>query len=122
MHTRGRTESHCHLLRWALLSLIFAGCVLISGPSVAQNDSAPKRKIVNRTAAAYPPLARTMALSGAVRIEAVVSPDGSVKAVDIKGGHPVLAQAAANTVRQWKWEAAARESHELIEIRFTPPE
>jgi outer membrane biosynthesis protein TonB len=51
-----------------------------------------------------------MALEGIVKVDAVVEPDGSVKTVDIKGGHPVLAQAAANAVRRWKWEATNHES------------
>jgi len=59
-----------------------------------------------------------MAIQGVVRIEAVVSPDGSVKAVVIKGGHPLLAQAAANAVRQWRWERASHETHEPVEVKF----
>jgi outer membrane biosynthesis protein TonB len=61
-----------------------------------------------------------MALTGVVKVDALVATDGTVKTVDIKGGHPVLAQAAANTVRQWKWEPAPHESHELVEVRFAP--
>ena len=61
-----------------------------------------------------------MALQGVVRVEAVVAPDGTVKAVDVKGGHPVLAQAAVNAVRKWKWEPAARESREPVEVKFSP--
>jgi TonB family protein len=59
-----------------------------------------------------------MALQGTVRMEAVVSPDGSVKTVAVKGGHPVLAQAAVNAVRQWKWQKAARDSLEPVEVKF----
>jgi hypothetical protein len=43
-----------------------------------------------------------------------------VKSVDVRGGHPVLAQAAQNAVRQWKWEPAPHETSELMEIKFTP--
>lgn len=100
---------------------VFAGA--LSAPLAdAQQEAASKRRIVTRAAAPYPALARHMALSGVVKVEAVVAPDGTVKTLDVKGGHPVLAQAAANTIRQWKWEPAARESHELVEIRFSPPE
>ena len=90
--------------------------------SGAQEESTLKRKLMSHPAAHYPALARNMALSGLVKVDALVAPDGTVKEVTIKGGHPVLAQAAANTVRQWKWEVASHESHELIEIRFSPPE
>jgi len=61
-----------------------------------------------------------MALEGVVKVEALVAADGSVKGVDVKGGHPVLAQAAMNAVRRWRWEAAARESHEVVELKFSP--
>ena len=83
-----------------------------------QPDSA--RKLVARTPAPYPPLARAMALQGTVKIEVLVSPDGAVKETQIKGGHPVLAQAAVNSVRHWKWEPAAHETHETVEVKFTP--
>lgn len=61
-----------------------------------------------------------MGIQGVVKLEALVAADGSVKMVDIKGGHPVLAQAAADGIRQWKWETAPRESHELVEVHFSP--
>jgi outer membrane biosynthesis protein TonB len=47
-------------------------------------------------------------------------PDGSVRTVDIKGGHPVLAQAAVIAVRKWRWEPAPRESRESVELKFDP--
>jgi len=97
-------------------------CAFLAPRADAQQDATSKRRIVNRTATPYPALARHMALSGVVKVDALVAPDGTVRTLDVKGGHPVLAQAAANTIRQWKWEPAAHESHELVEIRFSPPE
>lgn len=101
---------------------LFLACVLLAPLSMAQQKTASMRKILSHPAAPYPALARSMALAGVVRVEALVAPDGTVRTLDVKGGHPVLAQAAANTIRQWKWEPAPQESHELIEIRFSPPE
>jgi TonB family protein len=63
-----------------------------------------------------------MALEGVVKVDTLVAPDGSVKSVEVKGGHPVLTQAALNAVRRWRWEPAAHESHEVVEIKFTPGE
>jgi TonB family protein len=88
------------------------------GSQAQQADSV--RRVIERTAAPYPALARTMALQGVVKLEVLVSPDGSVKETQIKGGHPVLAQAAVNSVRRWKWEPAAHESRETVEVKFTP--
>lgn len=86
---------------------------------MAQQATAARR-LVQKTAAEYPPLARTMALQGVVKLDVLVAPDGTIKSADIKGGHPVLAQAAINTVRRWKWEPAPHETHELVEIKFSP--
>ena len=95
-------------------------CSLII-PSAAQTqpDSVSKRRLVERSAPAYPTLARNMALQGIVRVEAVVSPDGSVKSVEVRGGHPVLAQAAVNAVRKWRWEPTSHESREPVELKFS---
>ena len=107
--------------RFCLVLLAVLGTVFVTAPSSrAQQESTGKRKLVNRFAPPYPSLARSMALEGVVKVDALVAPDGSVKAVEIKGGHPVLAQAAANAVRRWKWEPAAHESHELVEVKFSP--
>ena len=107
---------------WFCLALLaISSCLFLSPQSSrAQQDSANKRRIVDRVAPAYPPLARNMALEGVVKVDALVAADGSVRSVEIKGGHPVLAQAAANAVRHWRWEPSARESREPVEVKFSP--
>jgi len=102
--------------------LILFVCGALAPLCLQAQDANAKRKLVTHAAAPYPQLARTMGLAGVVKVDAVVAADGTVKNLDVKGGHPVLAQAAANTIRQWKWEPAAHESHELVEIRFSPAE
>ena len=87
--------------------------------AVVAQDS-PGRKLVKSPKPMYPVLARSMNLSGTVRLEATVAPNGAVKSVDVKGGNPLLAQTAQSTVREWKWEKAEHESTELLEIHFTP--
>jgi len=104
------------VFRVALVILLSS---LITSYSPAQ-DAAAKRRVVEQSAPAYPTLARAMALQGIVRVEAVVSADGSVRTVDVKGGHPVLAQAAVNAVRRWRWEPATHESREPVEVKFAP--
>jgi outer membrane biosynthesis protein TonB len=59
-----------------------------------QDQSENHRKIMDRVVPVYPALARKMSISGSVKIEAVVAPNGTVKSAGILGGHPVLAQAA----------------------------
>lgn len=87
----------------------------------AQAQETGKRRVVDRASPAYPALARRMALEGVVKVDALVAQDGTVKSAEIKGGSPVLTEAALDAVRRWKWEPAARESHEIVEVKFTPP-
>jgi len=61
-----------------------------------------------------------MNIHGVAKVEAVVAPNGTVKSVVVKGGHPMLAQSAVTAVGHWKFEPAAHETKELIEIRFDP--
>jgi TonB family protein len=113
---------NCLLPRtWFCITLILvAGSVLGSFPQANAQRESSKRRIVDQKAPAYPALARSMALEGTVKVEALVASDGSVKTVDIKGGHPVLAQAAVKAVRQWKWEPAGHDSREQVEVKFAP--
>lgn len=99
-----------------LLALIMA----LTLTSALAQDNPAGRKLVKNPKPTYPALARTMNLSGTVKLEATVAPNGSVKVVDIRGGNPLLAQAAQFTVREWKWEKADHETIELLEIHFTP--
>jgi TonB family protein len=98
---------------------LLAALVLLSA-LFAQEDVAPARKIVNRVNPHYPEIARTMNLRGNVKAEAVVEPNGTVKTVDVKGGHPVLVRAAQNAIYKWRWAPAAHETREPIEVRFDP--
>ncbi|MGA7219230.1 MAG: energy transducer TonB [Candidatus Sulfotelmatobacter sp.] len=86
----------------------------------AQESSETGRKVVNKVIPQYPGLARTMNISGTVRVEVLVAPNGSAKSLEIKGGHPILVEAAQNAVRQWKWEPVSHETHESVELRFHP--
>ena len=68
----------------------------------------------------YPTIARRMNLKGAVQLEALVGRDGTVKEVKVLGGHPLLADALARAVKQWKYEPAARDSTEVVKYSFGP--
>ena|SRR6266513_691632 len=92
-----------------------------TGPATAQDEqSAGDRKIVNKVVPSYPAIARSLNLSGTVKLEALVLANGSVKAVQVKGGNPLLVQSAQRAVQDWKWEKADHESTEQVEFRFHP--
>jgi len=59
-----------------------------------------------------------MNITGTVKVQVVVSPNGTVKEAKVLGGHPVLANAALDAVRKWRFEPAAVESSGLVDIKF----
>jgi TonB-like protein len=72
--------------------LFFAACVPSQSP--AQQSSETVRKVVSQVAPQYPSLARSMNIRGSVRVEVSVAPNGTVKTLEVRGGHPVLVEAA----------------------------
>jgi len=77
-----------------------------------------ERKIVKRSDPEYPDLAKKLALHGTVKLKVQIAPDGSVHSVECLGGHPVLAESAAKAVKNWKYEVAARESTQFVDVDF----
>ena len=110
----------------AIALLLFAVVVLVAASFAQQNQdekqdqaqSAKSRKIVNRVVPVYPDIARRMHLNGVVKVEAEVASNGTVKNVSLRGGHPILAEAAMEAVRKWKWVPTPHETEEPIEVRF----
>jgi TonB family protein len=111
---------HARRYLFTFITLAVLGWLFVIPSTSESQQATTPRKLLERSAPVYPPLARSMALQGSVKVNALVAPDGTVRTVEIKGGHPVLAQAAANTVRRWRWEPASHETHELVEVKFSP--
>jgi len=78
------------------------------------------RRAKSKVEPVYPELARKMNLSGMVKVQVVVSPNGTVKEAKVVGGHPVLAGAALDAVRKWRFEPAAMESSGVVDFKFEP--
>jgi TonB family protein len=85
----------------------------------AQNEDMVRRA-KSKVQPIYPELAHKMNISGTVKIEVVVAPNGTVKDARIVGGHPVLAQAALDAAKKWRFEPAPTESTGIIDFKFEP--
>jgi TonB family protein len=110
------------LMRQGTVGALFLAAAFSFAPihSRAQEAVEGARKVVIKNAPIYPTLARSMNIRGNVKLDVTVASNGTVKSIDIKGGHPILAQAAQKAVYNWKWEAGPRETTELLEIKFNP--
>ena len=60
--------------------------------------------LIHDVAPQYPPEAGRARIEGTVVLMAVIGTDGSVKDVRIESGLPILAQAAIDAVKQWRYK------------------
>ena len=103
----------------AVLTLAVTVGTIQVGAQQAQNDEIVRRA-KSRVQPAYPDLAKKMNIAGTVKIEVVVAPNGTVKDARVVGGHPVLAGAALEAAKKWRFEPAAGEVSGIIEFKFEP--
>ncbi len=90
------------------------GSVLSSTPTVAPKIATPQRVrvssgvqaglLVRKVPPAYPPLARQARIQGTVLLQAQISKDGTIENLQLISGHPMLAPAAIEAVKQWKYK------------------
>jgi TonB family protein len=78
------------------------------------------RKVKSRVTPVYPEIARKMGITGNVKLQLVVAPNGEVKETKVIGGHPILVNAAVDAVKKWRYETASAESTGTVEFRFDP--
>jgi TonB family protein len=101
--------------------ILTVAMILTASMAGAQDNSvsaSSDRKVANRIAPVYPELAKKMHIHGAVRVEAIVRPNGSVKSTRVLGGNPVLVEAAADAVAKWKFVASQGETTEIVQLIF----
>ena len=101
--------------------LMIAAATALFAVSVASAQTAVeegKRKAKTRVAPQVPELARRMNITGKVRIEVVIAPDGHVKTSRAVGGHPLLVQSCLDAVKDWKFEPAPEETTQMVEFDF----
>jgi protein TonB len=60
--------------------------------------------LVHQVKPVYPPLARQARIQGAVLLQAIIGKDGSIENLRLVSGHPMLAPAAIEAVRQWRFK------------------
>lgn len=103
----------------AALTLAVTVCPQPVRAQASQNDEI-LRRAKSKVQPSYPELARKMNIAGTVKIEVIVSPNGSVKEARIVGGHPVLASAALDAAKKWRFDPASAESSGVIDFKFEP--
>src|ERR1700731_4599699 len=60
--------------------------------------------LIKKVQPAYPPLARQARIQGTVLLQAEISKDGAIENLRLISGHPMLAPAAIEAVKQWRYK------------------
>jgi protein TonB len=90
------------------------GSVMSSIPTAVPKVAVPQRVrvsqgvtaglVIRRIQPTYPPLARQARIQGSVVLQAEISKDGTIENLRLISGHPMLAPAAIEAVKQWKYK------------------
>jgi protein TonB len=90
------------------------GSVLSATPVAVPKMATPQRVrvssgvssglLIRKVSPTYPPLARQARIQGTVILQAQISKDGSIQNLQLISGHPMLAPAAIEAVKQWKYK------------------
>lgn len=101
----------------AVVAALVSACLSVQLLSQdSQNEIVRRAK--SKVQPEYPDLARKMNLTGTVKVEVVVAPNGTVKEAKVVGGHPVLASAALEAVKKWRFEPASVETTGVVDFKF----
>jgi protein TonB len=98
---------------------------VITNASQHLQMSADASEIVSRPVKpGYPLLARQMKVQGSVILQALISRDGAIQDLHVMSGPPILAGAAREAVRQWRFKphylgAETVETQAKITVNFT---
>jgi TonB family protein len=106
--------------RFTRLGAAMIAAAMMASGALAQTAATDegKRKIKTKNTPAYPELARRMNVSGKVKIEVIIMPDGRVRSTRVIGGHPLLVQTCQDAVKEWKFFPAPEETTQIVEFDF----
>lgn len=119
-----------------VLTEVLNGTHSVPVPVLATTSPTPKRiriasrvadsNLIHDVAPTYPPEAGRARIEGTVVLLAVIAKDGTVQDVRVQSGLPVLAQAAINAVKQWRYKPYILNGEPIevasqITINFTLP-
>jgi len=106
--------------RWSRFAVSAVTVAMLTSAAVAQTPTTDegKRKVKSKYTPAYPEIARRMNVTGKVKIEVIITPDGRVRSTRVVGGHPLLVQVCEDSVKEWKFFPAPEETTQVIEFDF----
>jgi TonB family protein len=109
------------------------GILMISTPDAAPSTG-PSRirlggnvqsaKLINQPRPSYPADAKQARIQGKVELHAIIAKDGTIESLTVISGHPLLAAAAVDAVKQWVYQPTLLNGQPVevetqIDVNFT---
>lgn len=113
-----RFEIISRWLSFAILPFALLLTISLAPASFAQKSPKSARKVVTYIKPAYPPMLKSMHIEGQVRLTAVVLPNGSVVAIEVRGGNPILVENSVKAVKTWKYAPGPAQTEEEVVLDF----
>lgn len=82
---------------------------------VELSEQSVQALLIRRVAPVYPPLARQARIQGTVMLKIVINKDGDIRDMQLVSGHPMLAPAAMEAVKKWKYQPYTKDG-EVVEV------
>ena len=117
-HAMLSSRARHHVRKWSSRAMLLVALLL----TASALGYASERAIKSRVPPVYPEIARRMHISGAVKVSATVDADGKVIDVKPVSGNSMLANAAIDAVRKWRFEPGTEQSTVELEINFVAPQ
>jgi protein TonB len=81
-------------------------------------------KLLKQSKPVYPPLARQARIQGTVKLQAIISRDGTIQQLQVMSGHPLLVPNALEAVKQWVYKPTLLNGEPVevvtvIDVNFT---
>jgi len=81
-------------------------------------------KLVRQPRPVYPPLAKQARIQGVVKLNAIISRDGTIQNLSVISGHPLLVPSAMDAVKQWVYQPTLLNGEPVevvtqIDVNFT---
>jgi TonB family protein len=76
-------------------------------PSIQIPPDLLPARLLRKVAPVYPPLARAARIQGTVVLSVLINKEGEIGDTKLVSGHPMLAPAAIQAVKQWRYSPAA---------------
>jgi len=71
---------------------------------VRVSENVMEAMVTKKVSPTYPPDARKAGIEGTVVLQVIISKNGDVENIQLISGHPTLAEAAIDAVKQWKYK------------------